>query len=151
VVVVAAVGATTAVVTTAVAKPKPKSPVVRGSAYKGALAPPRTSFVVTFKVSKSGQRVTSLRINNLPFYCSGGGKPVPISFRDAKISKRFTFQSTGVQTIKVGPKKGQKGAKLTITGRFIRGRSELGTITTRFPATVEIACNGTTTYTTKAV
>ena len=126
-----------------------KSPVVKGGSYAGTLAPPRTSITVTFKLSKDGKSVTSLKTNNLPFYCQGGGPPVPIKFKNAPISKAGTFKSTGVQIISVGPK-GQKGATLKITGRFLAGRAESGKITTKFPASSGTSCNGSSTYSTKA-
>jgi len=129
---------------------KPKSPVVKGGSYTGTLAAPRTSITVSFKVSKNGKQVTGLKTNNLPFYCSGGGRPVPITFREAAISKAATFTSTGVQIISSGPKKGQKGATLTITGRFLAGRRESGKLTTTFPKSVGSTCNGASQYSTKA-
>ena len=129
---------------------KQRSPVVKGGSYTGTLAAPRTAFAITFKVSKSGKQVTSLKINNLPFYCPGGGMPVPISFANAKISKTFTFSSTGVQTIKVGPLKGHKGATLTLTGKFSAGRKESGRITTKFPSRASASCNGASSYSTHA-
>jgi hypothetical protein len=127
-----------------------KSPVLKGGVYAGTLAAPRTAFVISFEVSKNGKQVRVLKLNNLPFYCPGGGKPVPIAFKNATISKAFTFTSTGVQTIKVGPKKGQTGATLKITGKFTTGRAEAGRITTTFPAAVGTSCNGTSSYSTKA-
>jgi hypothetical protein len=129
---------------------KPKSPVVKGGLYTGTLAAPRTSITVSFKVSKNGKQVTGLKTNNLPFYCSGGGPPVPITFKSATISKAATFSSTGVQIISSGPKKGQKGATLTITGRFLAGRRESGVVTTTFSKSLGTSCNGTSQYSTKA-
>jgi hypothetical protein len=129
---------------------KPKSPVVKGGSYTGTLAAPRTSFTISFKVSKNGKRVTGLKLNNIPAYCSSGGPPVPITFKDATISKAARFTSSGVQIISVGPKKGQKGAMLTITGRFLAGRTESGKLTTTFPKSVGSTCNGASQYSTKA-
>jgi hypothetical protein len=129
---------------------KPKSLVVKGGSYSGTLAAPRTSITVAFKVSKDGKKITRLRTNDLPFYCSGGGPPVPIKFKNATISKAGTFNSTGVQIISSGPNKGKKGATLTLTGRFLRGRQESGKITTTFPASVGGSCNGSSKYSTKA-
>jgi hypothetical protein len=129
---------------------KPKSPVVKGGSYTGTLAAPRTSITVSFKVSKNGKQVTGLKTNNLPFYCSGGGRPVPIAFKNATISKAATFTSTGVQIISSGPKKGQKGATLRITGRFLASRKESGKVTTTFPKSLGTSCNGTSQYSTKA-
>jgi hypothetical protein len=126
---------------------KQKSHVVKGGSYAGTLVAPRTGITVTFKVSKNGKRVTALKTNNLPFYCTGGGPPVPIKLKNATISKRGTFASTGTQIISSGPKKGQKGAVLKLTGHFLAGRREAGRITTTFPAS---SCNGSSRYSTKA-
>jgi hypothetical protein len=129
---------------------KPVSVVVKGGSYTGTLAAPRTSIAVQFKVSKNGKQVTALKTSNLPFYCSGGGRPVPITFKNTTISKAGTFTSTGAQIISTGPKKGQKGATLKITGRFLAGRKEAGKITTKFPASTGTSCNGSSNYSTKA-
>ena len=129
---------------------KAKSPVVKGGSYAGALAAPRIYITVNFRVSKDGKSVTGLKTNNLPFYCQGGGPPVPITFKSAPISTADTFERTGVQIISAGPKKGQKGATLNITGRFVAGRAESGKITTKFPASSGTSCNGSSTYSTKA-
>lgn len=127
---------------------KSKSPVVKGGSYTGTLAAPRTSYTVSFKVSANGRQVTGLKTNNLPAYCSSGGPAVPIKFKNATVSKSGTFTSTGVQIISVGPKKGQKGATLKITGRFTSGGTESGTLTSIFPASS--SCNGSSGYSTKA-
>ena len=127
-----------------------KSRVVKGGSYSGTLAAPRTAITVRFKVSKNGRQVTALRTNNLPFYCSGGGRPVPIKLKNATISKNGTFTSSGTQIITSGPKKGQKGATLKLTGRFLAGRREAGSITTTFPKNIGTSCNGTSSYSTKA-
>ena len=147
---VSAVMATLVVLVAGVAfATKSESPVVKGGSYTGTLAAPRTSITVSFKVSRNGKRVTGLKTNNLPFYCSGGGPPVPITFQDATIGKAGTFTSTGVQIISVGPKKGQRGATLRITGRFLAGHRESGRITTKFPAG-SATCDGSSSYSTKA-
>jgi hypothetical protein len=145
---VAALAAATAA--TAASGAKRKSPVVKGGLYKGALAAPRTAFTIAFNVSKNGKQVTGLKINNLPIYCSGGGPTEPMSFKNATISKSFSFESTAVQTIKSGSLKGQKGATLTLTGTFRSRRRESGQVTTAFPTSDGTSCNGTSSYSTKA-
>lgn len=126
----------------------PKSPVVKGGSYTGTLAAPRTSYTVSFKVSSNGKRVTELKTNNLPAYCPSGGPAVPIKFKNATVSQSGTFTSTGVQIIAVGPKKGQKGATLKITGRFTSGGKESGKLTSTFPDSS--SCNGSSSYSTTA-
>jgi hypothetical protein len=121
---------------------------VKGGAYKGALIGVRSYIKVSFKVSKSGKTVTGLRTTDLPFYCSGGGRAVPITFKKATISKSGTFTSTGKDIVSVGPLKGHVAATLTITGRFLPRRRESGTIKTVF--VTAHACDGSSSYSTKA-
>jgi hypothetical protein len=120
---------------------------IKGAYYSGQLAAPRTSYLVSFKVSPNDKRVTGLRISNTPFYCSGGGRAIPVSFTDATISKAGTFKSAGKYVIVEGPLKGQLGTKLEITGKFGKGGSEQGTVTSTYPKTAK--CDGKSSYTTK--
>jgi hypothetical protein len=117
----------------------------RAGTYHGALAAPRSQILVRFKVSKSTKTVSSLRISDVPLFCSGGGPAIAITFKNATISRTGRFKSTGKQIIQVGPRKGQVGATLSISGRFLKGGHERGTITTVNSAAK--ACGGTTTYT----
>lgn len=122
--------------------------VVKGGSYSGGLIPTRDGIVLSFKVSANGKKVTGLSSSNLPLYCSGGGPPIPIHFKSASISGKGTFSSTGVYHILEGPKKGQLGAKLKITGKFLKGGKEQGTLATNyvgFPS-----CSGKSSYSTKA-
>ena len=120
----------------------------KGASYKGTLTAPRTSIKVSLAVSADGRKITKLRISNIPLFCSGGGPPVPITFKAAKTSIAGTFTSTGVQHITSGPHKGQLGARLSITGKFGAGGSEHGAVTVKFPTAK--SCDGTTTYSTRA-
>ena len=121
---------------------------VKGASYKGALTPPRDGVSVSFKVSGSGARVTSLALTNVPLYCEGGGPPIPVRFKDAVISAKGTFTSKAQVMIKVGPLKGQVGERLTIAGKFLKGRSEQGKLTTTYPHAQQ--CSGSSSYSTKA-
>jgi len=120
---------------------------VQSGSYSGALAAPRTGYVVSFKVSGNGRRVTGLTISNTPFYCEGGGRPTPVSFANATISGSGTFTSTGRYVISEGPLKGQVGTRLKITGKFGKGGKERGTITSTYPKSPK--CNGKSSYSTK--
>ena len=120
----------------------------KGASYSGTLAAPRTAIKVSLAVSANGKKVTKLRISDIPLFCSGGGPPVPITFKAVKISKTGAFKSTGVQHISTGPLKGQLGARLSITGTFGPGGSERGAVTVKFPTAK--SCDGTTTYSTRA-
>jgi hypothetical protein len=119
---------------------------VKGGSYSGQLAAPRSAYLVSFKVSANGKQVTGLKISNTPFYCQGGGPPIPVHFANATISKAGTFTSTGKYVIVEGPLKGQVGTKLEITGKFAKGGAEQGTVTSTFLKTAK--CSGKSSYTT---
>ncbi len=121
---------------------------VKGGSYTGALTPSRDGVAVTFKVSSNGKQVTALRVSNTPLYCSGGGPPTPVRFKNASISSNGTFSSIGQWVIKEGPKKGQVGTKLKITGKFLKGKAEQGKITTTYVGAA--SCGGKSSYSTKA-
>lgn len=121
---------------------------VRGGSYKGSLMPTRDGVVVSFKVSPSGKQVTALSVSNTPLYCSGGGPPTPVRFKSASISAAGTFSSTGQWVIEEGPKKGQVGTKLKISGKFLKGGAEQGTIATSYVGSP--SCGGKSSYKTKA-
>jgi hypothetical protein len=121
---------------------------VKGGFYKGGLIPANDGVVVSFKVSSNGKQVRALRTSNTPLYCSGGGKPTPVHFKTASISSKGTFSSTGRYVIQEGPKKGQVGSKLKITGKFLKGGAEQGTLTTTYVGFPN--CSGKSPYSTKA-
>jgi hypothetical protein len=121
---------------------------VKGGSYTGALQPASRDVNVSFTVSGNGKQVTSLKTSNVPLYCSGGGPAIPTRFKNATISANGSFTSTAQNIIKVGPFKGQVGEKLTITGKFVKGRSERGTLTTTYPKLP--SCSGKSPYSTKA-
>ncbi len=122
---------------------------VKSGSYSGALAAPRTAYVVSFEVSGNGRKVTGLTISSTPFYCQGGGRPTPVKFANATISGSGTFTSTGRYVISEGPLKGQVGTRLKITGEFGKGGKERGTVTSTYPKSPK--CNGKSSYsTTKA-
>jgi hypothetical protein len=120
---------------------------VKGGSYTGSLVPTRDGVLVSFKVSSSGKQVNALTITNIPLYCSGGGKPIPVHFKNASISSKGTFSSTGKYVIAEGPKKGQVGNKLKITGKFLKGGKEQGTLTTTYVGFS--SCSGKSSYSTK--
>jgi hypothetical protein len=121
---------------------------VKGGSFTGSLVPSRDGVLVSFKVSASGKQVTSLSTSNTPLYCSGGGKPIPVHFKNAAISSKGTFSSTGKYLVLEGPKKGQVGANLRITGKFLKGREEQGMLTTSYVGFSN--CSGKSAYSTKA-
>jgi hypothetical protein len=53
-----------------------------------------------------------------------------------------------VEGLPASPKKGQAGAKLKITGKFLKGRKEQGTLTTTYVGFS--SCSGKSSYSTKA-
>jgi hypothetical protein len=120
---------------------------VKGGSYKGGLVPAKEEIVVSFKVSSSGRQVTTLTISNTPLYCSGGGRPTPVHFKNASISSKGTFSSTGKYVILEGPLKGKVGTKLKITGQFLKGHKERGALTTTYVGAPN--CGGKSSYSTK--
>jgi hypothetical protein len=120
---------------------------VKGGSYAGNLIPSRDGVTVSFKVSANGKQVTGLGTSNIPLYCSGGGKPIPVHFKSATISSKGTFSSTGKYLILEGPKKGQVGANLKISGKFLKGGKERGTLRTSYVGFSD--CSGISAYSTK--
>ena len=101
------------------------------------------TLTVSFKVSRSGKRVSSLKVSpSLPNSCGYGGPPPTQTSKPAKIADgKFTAKITE----KAG--NGTVAARATITGRFLAKRKEKGTIKTSVPAAT--SCNGTFSYSTK--
>lgn len=121
---------------------------VKGGSYTGSLIPSRDGVLVSFNVSANGKQVTGLSSSNVPLYCSGGGKPIPVHFKNATISSNGKFFSTGKYLVLEGPKKGQVAANLKISGKFLKGRKERGTLTTSYVGFPN--CSGVSAYSTKA-
>ena len=114
---------------------------VKGARYSGKVKVTAT-LTVAFKVSKSGQRVTSLKVSPvLPNTCGYGGPLVPKqSSKPATIKNgRFTAKVTAKST------SGVVIGSATVTGRFLAHGKEAGTIKTGAKP-----CAGTFAYTTKA-
>lgn len=120
---------------------------VKNGSYSGALAAPRSSVTVKFKVSGAGRKVTALTVSDTPFYCEGGGRAIPVHLANASISRSGSFTSTGRFVIKEGPLKGQVGTTLKITGKFGSGGTEHGTLTSTWPKSPQ--CTGKSSYTTR--
>ena len=120
---------------------------VKGGSYTGSLIPSRDGVTVSFKVSANGKRVSGLSTSNTPLFCSGGGKPIPVHFKNAAISSKGTFFSTGKYLILEGPKKGQVGASLKISGKFLKGGKERGTLIISYAGFSN--CSGISAYSTK--
>ena len=118
---------------------------VKAGTYTGTLK--GRAITITFRVPKGAKKVTAIKISDVPLYCSGGGPPIPISFRTATISKHGTFSSKGTYFIKAGPRKGQVGARLALTGSFGKTGHESGKLTTTWVG-VPHSCSGASKYTT---
>jgi hypothetical protein len=117
---------------------------VKGARYSGQVKV-TASLKVTFKVARSGKKVTSLDVRpSLPNSCGYGG-PEPIhTSRPAKIKHgRFTAKITEKA------RNGQVIATGTVSGKFLAGGKEKGTIKSTEPTAK--SCNGRFTYSTKAV
>jgi hypothetical protein len=123
---------------------------VRGATYKGTFNAGFDTVRLSFKVSSNGKRMTNLRVTDTGLYCTGGGGVSPVHFKDASISASGTFKSTGEYKIAIGPRKGQIGQKLAITGTFKTGKREGGTMKTTYTGSVSSSCSGQSKYSTKA-
>jgi hypothetical protein len=123
---------------------------VRGATYKGTFKAGFDTVRLSFKVSSNGKRVTNLRVTDTGLYCAGGGGVSPVHFKDASIAANGTFKSTGEYKIAIGPRKGQIGQKLAITGTFKTGKREGGTMKTTYTGSVSSSCSGQSKYSTKA-
>jgi hypothetical protein len=116
---------------------------VHGGKYKGQVKSAGVPIAVSFKVSSSGKRLSSFKIDvpNLPNKCGYGGpnqvKPAKAAIKDGKFSLKLTERlglSTSIATAKV-------------TGRFKSGGKEAGTITT---TSNTAKCSGSFSYSAKA-
>jgi hypothetical protein len=117
----------------------------KSGTYNGTLAAPLTSYTVSLKLN--GSKLGPVKLNNIPFFCSSGGPPIPVSFPKTKISAAGAFKINATEKIKAGPLKGHVGEKLTISGTFTKN----GTVHGRLKNVVTNAkqCNGSTTFTAK--
>jgi hypothetical protein len=115
----------------------------KGKTYSGSVKGNSTQ-PVSFKVNSRGTKVVKLMVP-VAFGCQGGGveTPKPAS---AKITPKGTFRTT-VPLTGVGGSTGSAGSE-TITGTFLKGHKEKGTITSHFKTIT--SCDTTLKYTTKA-
>jgi hypothetical protein len=114
---------------------------VKGSKYSGRVKVSAT-LTVSFKVASSGKKVTSLKVSpSLPNSCGYGGPHPTASSKPAKIDRgKFTAKVT---------EKGAGGKVIdtaTVTGSFLPGGKEKGTIKTDVPGAK--SCNGRFAYST---
>ncbi|MGH2869377.1 MAG: hypothetical protein ACRDNK_17670 [Solirubrobacteraceae bacterium] len=117
----------------------------KSGTYKGTLAAPRTGYTVSLKLS--GTKLRPIKLNNIPFYCSGGGPPIPFTFPSTKISSAGAFTVSANNKIRVGPLKGQIGEKLTISGKFTKAGKVRGKLKTVYPKAKQ--CTGTSSFSAK--
>jgi hypothetical protein len=116
---------------------------VKGAKYSGPVDVTVT-LTVSFKVSGSGKKVSSLRVSpSLPNKCGYGG-PLPTdTSKPAKIKHRkFTAKITEKAS------SGTVIATATVTGKFFGKGKEKGTVKTNLPKAK--SCNGSFRYSTKA-
>jgi hypothetical protein len=118
---------------------------VRGGKYAGTFTK-APSESVTFKVSKKGTKVTGLKVlPSAPNTCGSGGPPPKQTSKAATVSKG-KFQTTVTYKTTTGV----AFAKAKVTGTFLKGRRERGTVRTTFTDRSAKNCEATFTYTTKA-
>src|SRR3954454_9545179 len=119
------------IVATAVYAAAPK----KDARYVGAMTGP-TASTLSFKVSKDGKRVKSLRLNAVPNMCAYGGEAPPQTARSAAIERgRFAT------TVRFKTVKGTMFATTRVTGRFVAGGRARGTLVTKFKDSEAKMCN----------
>jgi hypothetical protein len=116
---------------------------VKGAKYSGRVNVSAT-LTVSFKVSRSGRKITSLKVSpSLPNTCGYGGPPPTETSKPAKIKHgRFTAKITEKAS------SGTVIATASVTGQFLAKGKEKGTVKTNLPNAK--SCNGSFTYSTKA-
>jgi len=116
---------------------------VKGAKYTGQVKTGAT-LTVSFKVNKTGKKVTAFKVRlTLPNHCGYGGPAPTQTFKAAKISHgRFSGKVTEKSAIS-----GKVVDSAKVTGKFLAGGKEQGTLKTTVPASP--SCNGTFTYSTK--
>lgn len=115
----------------------------KGKQYSGEVNGNSTQ-PVSFRVNKTGTKVVKLMVP-IAFGCQGGGVETPPP-ESAKITSRGTFKKS-VPLTGVGGSTGSAGSE-TVTGTFLKGGKEKGTITSHFKSLK--SCDTTLKYTTKA-
>jgi hypothetical protein len=135
-----AVAAVSALVAGAAFAAKP----AKGKTYSGRVTGSPTE-TVSFTVSKNGKRVTKLNVP-IAIRCAGGfGGIVPKPPKKIKITKKGTFK----RAVKVQGVTGKSFGKETVTGKFLKGGKESGTITGKLTG-LKSCQNTKLTYTTVA-
>jgi hypothetical protein len=112
---------------------------VKGATYSGTVK--QGNILITFHVSSDGKKVTKLRPNSLPLFCQGGGGPTVLKFKNARVSSKGKFKTTGTETAN-----GKLIAKASVTGKFLTQRREKGSLKVTYTHAPD--CSGSTTYTT---
>ena len=116
---------------------------VKGAKYSGRVKVSAT-LTVSFKVSGSGKKITSLKVSpSLPNTCGYGGPlptdtSKPAKIKDGKFTAKITEKASSGTVI----------GTAKVTGKFLAKGKEKGTITTSLPNAK--SCNGSFTYSTKA-
>jgi hypothetical protein len=116
---------------------------VKGAKYSGHVNV-SASLTVSFKVSRSGTKVTSLKVTpSLPNRCGFGGPPPtetskPARIKHAKFTAKITEKASSGTVI----------ATAKVTGKFLAKGREKGTVKTTLPNAE--SCNGSFAYSTKA-
>ena len=114
---------------------------VKGATYKGTWGPASKHNSMIFKVSSDGTMVSNFRLSGPPANCTGTGLGSPVS-RSGSISKSGAFSVT---MSLVTPTKKTTGS-LLMTGTFLSGGKEKGTLSTHFNSS-NAKCNKIQSYT----
>jgi hypothetical protein len=114
---------------------------VKGATYNGTVK--QGSIPLLFKVSKSGKKVTKIKMSTLPLFCQGGGGPSVIKFNTARIKRKGTFSTTGTESTG-----GTVFAQARISGKFTAHGGAKGSLKVTYLKAS--SCSGKTTYTAAA-
>jgi hypothetical protein len=116
----------------------------KGAKYSGFATPSSSGITISWKVSSNGKKVASIKLSNVPIFCSAGGGPVSATFKTASI-KKSKFTSTAAADIQSGPNQGQPQYRLKLKGRFTKTKSATGTITVDWFG-ADKSCDGESTF-----
>jgi hypothetical protein len=115
---------------------------VKGARYSGRVNVTAT-LTISFKVSRSGKKVSSVKVSpSLPNSCGYGG---PLPTQTSKSAKIEDGKFTAKITEKAG--NGTVAATARITGKFLAKGKEKGNVKTTVPSAK--SCNGSFSYSTK--
>ncbi len=116
----------------------------KGKTYRGTIK--RYGTPISFRVSKTGKRVSNFKIKFAPFiFCQGGGETIRSG--SASVSGNGTFAAK----LPIYTLTGTTDGHMTVTGKFAKEGKESGKVTVAMNVVLPgSSCNGSSAYSTKA-